>query len=106
MRHKKYSYEDAILYGSTADTGNIEISLCFRQTVRQKKETAVTTDTEKVEIGCAAEKERERTMTQKKDNETRRTQKWKTEKMPCIQIWQKRQQRRQKKQKRQKKRER
>ena len=37
MRHKKYSYEDAILYGSTADTGNIEISLCFRQTVRQKK---------------------------------------------------------------------
>ena len=87
MRHKKYSYEDAILYGSTADTGNIEISLCFRQTVRQKKETAVTTDTEKVEIGCAAEKERERTMTQKKDNETRRTQKWKTEKMPCIQIW-------------------
>ena len=94
MRHKKYSYEDAILYGSTADTRNIKISLCFRQTVRQKKETAVTTDTEKVEIGCAAEKERERTMTQKKDNGTRRTQKWKTERMPCIQTWKKRQKKR------------
>ena len=34
MRHKKYSYEDAILYGSTADTRNIKISLCFRQTAR------------------------------------------------------------------------
>ena len=60
MRHKKYSYEDAILYGSTADTGNIEISLCFRQTVRQKKETAVTTDTAKEEIGCAAEEQKEK----------------------------------------------
>ena len=58
MRHKKYSYEDAILYGSTADTGNIEISLCFRQRVRQK--TAVTTDTAKEEIGCAAEEQKEK----------------------------------------------
>ena len=61
MRHKKYSYEDVILYGSTADTGNIKISLCFRQTARQKRETAVTPGCVKMKMGNAAEKERERT---------------------------------------------
>ena len=60
MRHKKYSYEDAILYGSTADTRNIRNQPVLPANCTTEKETAVTTDTEKVEIGCAAEEQKEK----------------------------------------------
>ena len=39
-------------------SGTQKSSLCFRQRVRQK--TAVTTDTAKEEIGCAAEEQKEK----------------------------------------------